>query len=471
MRGMKRAAGMAILAGACVLGVSLAGDDVAYEQALNAQFYYKPPEPKPAEVSDVALGQALDAAYFARFIDFDRSYAPRARVTARQLAARLVRDARQFTHEEFVLRVAEIAALADNGHTAIGENAFRKNTPRLPLRTYLFSDGLYVLYAKPELSSLLGARIDSIEGVPLIEVFTRLRKFSGGIETHRQRQLIPVLESPALLMAAGIAKNPTSLSLTGIDASGAPFSARVEAEARDRSAWVSSTTRLVYPGSLASTGMISFLPVEPDAPAYMHSMKKLFWMEDLPRHGLYVGLGANSDGDEEPIAPFLAQVSERIGKQRPAYLVLDVRMNGGGDYTTTYAFARGLPLLLPTGNIYVLTSPWTFSAAITTVAAVKDAGGRRVQIVGEPVGDRLDFWAEGGAFELPNAFVRVNYATGRHIYDGPCTDHETCYWLNERYPVRVSSLSPDITVPFSFRAYREGHDPAMDEILKRELHE
>ena len=87
---------------------------------------------------------------------------------------------------------------------------------------------------------------------------------------------------------------------------------------------------------------------------------------------------------------------------------------------------------------------------------------------GENVGDRLDFWAEGGTFNLPNAFVQVHYASGRHIYDGPCNDRATCFWLNERYPVRVRTLEPDIAAPLTFEAYRALRDPALDAVLARE---
>ena len=104
-----------------------------------------------------------------------------------------------------------------------------------------------------------------------------------------------------------------------------------------------------------------------------------------------------------------------------------MRMNGGGDYTTTYAFARALPGTAGKASIYGLISPWTFSAAITTVAALEDEGGDQVILVGEDLGDRLDFWAEGGRFLLPNAFLEVFYASGRHNYAGPCRDRESCF--------------------------------------------
>ena len=441
-------------------------DPAAYDRELERRFQYGPPKPEPVEVPDARAGQAADAAYFAAFPNFDRAYSPSARAEAQRQAKALAADARNISHEQFVLRVAEIAALADNGHTAIGENAFRKDTPRLPLRTFLFADGLYILWANPNVADLLGARIDTIDGKRIDAVYAVIRRYHGGTEARRRVRLIPMLESPALLQAAGVAKEHNALTLTGVLANGTPFVRRVEAEQRDRSAWVSNTVRTLYPR--APEGMVSLLKPDGNVPVYLQAPTKLFNMAPLPRQGLYVGLGYNMDGDEEPIRPFLDATLARVRADHPSFVVLDMRMNGGGDYTTTYAFTRELPNAAARANIYILTSPWTFSAAITTVAALKEAGGARVTIVGEEVGDRLNFWAEGGSFKLPNAFLTVNYAAGRHVYNAPCTDRETCFWLNDRYPVRVTTLAPDIKAPLTFAAYRAGRDPAMDVALARE---
>jgi hypothetical protein len=200
-------------------------------------------------------------------------------------------------------------------------------------------------------------------------------------------------------------------------------------------------------------------------PIYLRHRSNLFSLEGAPERGLYIGLSHNGDADESPIGAFLDSALARVRAEHPAYVVVDMRMNGGGDYTTTYAFAQALPQAASGAPIYVFTSAWTFSAAITTVAALKTAGGDQVIIVGEPVGDRLDFWAEGGTFDLPNAFLQVHYASGRHVYDGPCRDRATCFWLNDRYPVRVRTLEPDIAAPLTFEAYRAFHDPAMDAVL------
>lgn len=461
---------MALLVAACASAEPIdpsAMDDATFERELAARFQYGPPEPVPAELDDMRAGQIADANYLMRFPEFDRAYTLMSRAHAERLLAQLRSDAGGLSHEQFVLRVAEIAALADNGHTSIGENAFKKNTPRLPLRTYQFADGLYVVWAAPELSDMLGARIDTIDGRSIEALHAATRRYAGGTDPHRQRMLAAMLESPALLQAAGLASSRDALTLRGALITGAPFERRIVAQQRDRSAWVSSSQRLLFP-VWEGAPMASLMHNSDALPAYLRHSSNLFSLETLPESGLYIGLAHNADADESPIVAFLASATARIRAEHPAYVVVDMRMNGGGDYTTTYAFARALPQTANGAPIYVFTSPWTFSAAITTVAALKEAGGEQVVIVGEPVGDRLDFWAEGGSFDLPNAFVQVHYAAARHVYDGPCTDRDTCFWLNDRYPVRVRTLEPDIFAPLTFAAYRELRDPALDSVLARE---
>ncbi|WP_156767681.1 hypothetical protein [Candidatus Viadribacter manganicus] len=458
-----------LLAGCASTSPPLSPSEPAFDREFERLFQYGPPEPRPQELQEPSAGQAADAGYFARFPDFDRSYSHAARAEARRLIERLRADAGSINHEQFVLRVAEIVALADNGHTALHANAFLKNTPRLPVRTYLFADGLHVLYADEQNADLLGARIDTIDGRSVDDVFNALRRYRGGTEAFRRMMLIPLLESPAMLQAAGVARERGALTYAGVLADERPFERRIDAQERDRAAWVSSTARLLFPDQFARQGFRSFLAADATLPVYLHSPQNLFWTEGLPGGGYYIGLAHNADADEGPISAFLGSTLEAVRGDQPAYIVLDMRMNGGGDLTTTYDFARALPSAAAGAPIYVLTSRWTFSAAIHATAALEQAGGDQVTIVGEPVGDRLDFWAaEGGAFDLPNAFITAYYSTGRHKYDGPCRDWETCIWFGSTHPVRVRTLEPDVAAALTFAAYRERRDPAMEAILDRE---
>lgn len=443
-------------------------DEATFEREVVRRFQYGPPEPVPPVLDDPAAGRGADAAYFAAYPDLDRSYPPAARKEARRLAERLAAEAPRLSREQFVLRVAEIAALADNAHTAPDIVAFWKDTPRLPLRAYLFSDGLRVLRAKGPVEDLVGARIDAVDGRTVDELFRALARYHAGPDARRRHLLTAVLESPALLEAAGLARERRALTLSGVLADGTPFERRIEAEERGPAAPIANTCRLLFPPAAGTTpeGMTAALPL-PARPASLADGTRLFTRATLADGALYVALGHNNDGDEEKIAPFLESVLAEIDRSRPSALVVDLRFDRGGDYTKTWAFAKALPARMPPGGrLWLLTSPWTFSAAITTAAALVEAGEGRVRIVGEPVGDRLEFWAEGGMMPLPNTRLQVYYAAGKHDYRRPCDDVDACFWLNALFPVRVDSLEPHVRAPWSFEDYRAGHDPALEVVAE-----
>lgn len=116
------------------------------------------------------------------------------------------------------------------------------------------------------------------------------------------------------------------------------------------------------------------------------------------------------------IGEFLLATEDDMRANPPRALILDLRFNNGGNYMNTYGFSRSLPDLMgPGGRVCVLTSGQTFSAAITTTALVKQAMGSRAVILGEPVGDRLAFWAEGSQGCLPHAKFCFAYTTGKHV--------------------------------------------------------
>jgi hypothetical protein len=160
----------------------------------------------------------------------------------------------------------------------------------------------------------------------------------------------------------------------------------------------------------------------------------------------------------------LSNTKEDLRQAPPCDVILDLRYDDGGDYTKTYRFARDLPALI-TGRVIMLTGPATFSAGISTAVFVKHAGRERVVIVGEPVGDRLHFYSEGGRACLPHSGLCVAYETGKHDYQRPCDDWMDCFWLNYFFELRVKSLDPDEIVPLNFKDWRAGIDPVFDRAM------
>jgi hypothetical protein len=111
-------------------------------------------------------------------------------------------------------------------------------------------------------------------------------------------------------------------------------------------------------------------------------------------------------------------------------------------------------------RVYAITSGRTFSAAISSLGYLKQAAGDRLTIVGEPIGDRLEFWAEGDIMTLPGLGAMLLYARERHNYLTGCPEPD-CHAAIREHPIRVRSLQPDIAAPMTWADFQAGRDLAM----------
>ena len=87
-------------------------------------------------------------------------------------------------------------------------------------------------------------------------------------------------------------------------------------------------------------------------------------------------------------------------------------------------------------------------------------------IIGEDVGDRLEFWAEGRVVRLPATGNQVLYATERHDYRNGCQQFTDCHGSVVRNPIAVPSLAPEVHAPLTLEDYVAGRDPALEAIAK-----
>jgi hypothetical protein len=81
--------------------------------------------------------------------------------------------------------------------------------------------------------------------------------------------------------------------------------------------------------------------------------------------------------------------------------------------------------------------------------------------VGEPCGDRLDTFSEGGNLILPNSRLTVHYANGFHGYSKIEYPQYRPYYMD----MNVDNLNPNIPVNLSFADYFSGEDPVLDAVF------
>jgi hypothetical protein len=154
-----------------------------------------------------------------------------------------------------------------------------------------------------------------------------------------------------------------------------------------------------------------------------------------------------------------------FGRSTPVRgVVVDLRFNSGGNLVV----ARDLVEKLAReawadrpGRLFVIVGRCTFSAGLYHAAQLKEFS--RAIFVGEPVGDHLDYWAEGGQIVLPNSGVTIWYSNGFHRYSQADYPEHLPYFEQ----LSIPDLALDVVTRLSSADYFAGRDPALDAILSR----
>ncbi len=466
---MKRFRRIALWIGAPLSLLLLAGGALVF--AFFHQFYPDAPVANFPPAQDAATAQRQDFEYFRNYLELNRSYTAEARQQAAQLLADYQAKAGTFSPAQFDLAIARMVALSDNGHSRVHPGPLSRHHDRIPCRLYHFSDGYYVVRARPACASLLGAKVTALDGHPIDETANRMYQYFSGPRSHYdQFAAVFFLESPELLQAAGLATAADRLTLHVVLRDGSEQDAVVIADPADADAPRTYSDSYLSPQRIEKepADWASLLAADTKLPVFLRDYATPFHAEYWADKGVYFAqFRSNEDEPGYPIGAFVSHVKQEIAADRPRFVVLDLRFDQGGNCLTTASLMKQFTGLADSiEHVYVLTSGWTFSAGDVSLALLKEHGGSKVTVVGEPVGDRVRLWAEGGSLVLPNSKLSIGFATGLHDYAQSCQGQPGCFWILYFYPMHVASLEPDVPVAYSFDDYVKLRDPLLDRALE-----
>lgn len=424
---------------------------LAVAQPCSAQF--------PSNGNAVAQGEDL-LAFERSFLAVDQSYSSTARAEAGRRVAALKGQLGKISDTRFILSLAQIVALADNGHTLTINRGNGDGFRRVGIRLAPFGQEFFVLRATDEHADLLGARLVAIDGIPVRQLRDSAHTLTGGIPAWRDRNAGAFFESPGQLFAMGLARYTNRASYRLLLRNGTT-----------RTVELGLATELPGNGFRAAAILEPLAPSDgwrtllapAQAPWSLQQFGQTMRRRDAPElDAMVIQLRANVDGAES-IAGFLeASESARRAAGRK-HIVLDMRMNGGGNLQLTREWMSTIVRQLPVdGRVVVLTSPWTFSAAISSVGYLKQSASARVTLAGEAPGDRLNFFAEGTPIRLPHSGAMFLVATQRHDYRSGCKGFSDCHPPVMRFPIAVPSLEPELSAPWTLESYAAGRDPGME---------
>lgn len=308
-----------------------------------------------------------------------------------------------------------------------------------PLYLYDFSDGVFVV-AAPGHPELVGSKLLAIDGID--EATLKQQVWSlvpRDNDSTREDRFMSFMLTAEVLHGLGLrpGTGPAAFTLQKPGAAArvvtlAPVTAR-------------TYLRLMHP---SFPSFVYALPRRPK-PLYLRRRGEDHYVTTIDR-GRVVFVGYNmtlgSTGTE-------AQNVLRLAKKRKVRrIVVDVRLNPGGDNHTYAALLHALRSrwVDRPGRLVVLISRSTFSAAENFITDLE----RRTKavFVGEDSGGSPNLYGDVTAVELPTAGVSVNIATQ--------------YWQKSTANDPRVTIAPDVSVPLSSRSFFRGGDPVLAAALR-----
>jgi hypothetical protein len=326
-----------------------------------------------------------------------------------------------------------IAHIRD-GHS--GFVSLDKTFGTLPIYIAPFSDGYYIIATSKEYQDLLGGRLIRIGSYDLKETLQKLKTISNSSNLQGfNKNLAQYLNKPGLLYGLGISKTPDSTYFL------------IELNGKQNGIYVTST--------IQSPGLITYLGQNNiPLPFYLQNRDQNYWYHVLPdSSSLYVALNSIENMSKISFPVFVKQLDTIIRASNIQRLIIDIRLNGGGDnFLNVYLLKliQDHPQLNQKDRLFLITGFRTFSAAINLYADLENFTG--ATMIGEPVGDMINFPGDAKHFQLPafNISMRISQLMWINTFD----------W-DRREKSRI-----DIPAQISFSSYAKGEDPALSSIFQ-----
>lgn len=315
-----------------------------------------------------------------------------------------------------------------NGHTAIHPiDDHRMPQRAYPVALHEFDDGVFVVAAKH--SELVGAELVAVDGVDITEVLRAVTPLVAhdNLWTIRARRPLFVVHT-SVLRGLGVVEDDITATFRLRRPSGSTVEVELEAVAT-----------AAYRDGLGSGDWF------PDFRWVSHVRRRNEWHWVEPSaDGRVIHVGYNVTlGD---VSGFAREVEALAASARVGLVILDLRLNGGGDNRTYQPLLRSMERVGDTTRLAVLTSRMTFSAAMQLVVELERE--TTATFVGEPTGGSPNQYGDAIMVELPNAGLKAHVATIAWMTAGASDDRLT--------------REPDIRVAHESRAYFADEDPVLN---------
>lgn len=327
--------------------------------------------------------------------------------------------------DEIVVGLQSLAAAIGDGHTFL---AASERYRRYPLRLFWYGNELRVVGTTAASRAALGKRVVALNELPVAAVDTRLQALIPQRESawYRLNASADLFTQVEPLAALGIVPRSGQATLILAHDDGTRFALTIAPDVRPT--WIAAAKRMSLHRSRA------------DEP---------FWFTYLPgKAAVYVSFRSFHQLEHNAAALFSFINARRVDK-----LVVDLRHNGGGNYTEGRKHLlyplQFMPAINRAGRLFVIIGRGTFSAGMTMATDFRRE--TEAILVGEPTGAKPYGYQENHGFTLPNSKLQGSAAKLLYRFDSP----------------EVEAVFPDQRVDPDWATDRAGGDAALDWILNQ----
>ena len=339
---------------------------------------------------------------------------------------------------QVVAGLMRLTAMIGDGHTGFRWGPIAANGIA-PLGFYWFEDGIYVRSAAPQYADLIGAKLVAVGGVRIDEAIKKLEPLIWRDNSMGVRSAVPwYLTVPRILNAAGLSRSKEKASYQ-FEKAGKRFEREVEPAGKlddlqnNPAEWVHAVAN-------------------GQKPLWLRQPRNSYWYEVIPEtKTLYIQFNEVQNKQEETIADFFGRVFALAEKEPVERVVLDMRMNGGGNNYLNIPIITGAirSRLNVKGKLFVIIGRETFSAAQNTINDLEKY--TNAIFVGEPTGASPNHFGDA---------VNVNLPNSKFVFRP-----STVWWQDMDERDKRKWTAPDVAADLSFADYVAGRDPAMEAIL------
>ena len=361
--------------------------------------------------------------------------------------ARIDRSIPHLKDHEVIVQFMKLIAMLGDGHTRVflpSEGPYRFRM--LPVRFYEFKDGLFIESAAPQYKHAVGLRVMSVGNEPVEDALSRLRSVS-----QRDNEMTIKLNSPMymaipeILHALKISDSPDEVELRLENHAGRNVFITLKAERFSPIAWS---------GRMPSANWTSARDnAKAPPPLWLKKANEPYWFEYLAEPKVvYFQLNMVRNGPQETLATFCSRLFRFIASRDVAALVIDIRLNDGGNSFLIPALIHELVKaedIKQEGKLFTIIGRRTFSAAVNLAAELEM--NTPTLFVGEPTGASPNFVGETDPELLPFSQLKINAS---NLY------HQRSYLPDHR-----PWIAPDLVAELTLEQFSCNVDPAMMAIL------